>query len=212
MLKKIALTFVFSLCIIVGFSLIYIQQKKINAKERIKLLQASYSDIIGQLSIKATEFNCNNSIAMFIDFSIPSMLPRFFLVDLKNNMIISNGLVAHGQADNYTKNLDNVVFSNQPGSYCSSKGYYKTGQKYKGKWGIAYRLHGLEPSNDNALSRAVVLHAHSCVPKAETNYFICLSQGCPTLNIDYFESIQPFLDKENSPTLLYIYKNEIENK
>lgn len=148
----------------------------------------------------------NDQIAFFVDFSVPSYQARFYEVDIKNKKIIKKGLVTHGQADSYTKNFNTVKFSNTPGSYCSSPGFYSIGEKYRGQWGTAYRLRGLQSTNSNALKRAVVLHAHECVPESPTDLYICLSQGCPTLNPTFFASIQPEIDQSQRPILLYIYK------
>jgi hypothetical protein len=56
----------------------------------------------------------------------------------------SSHLVAHGRA---------------PGSNASSAGAYTTGVAYVGAHGHSIRLEGLDPSNDNALSRAIIVHS-----------------------------------------------------
>jgi hypothetical protein len=49
-------------------------------------------------------------------------------------------------------------FSNTPSSNSSSLGIYKALDEYVGNHGRSMRLEGLEPTNSNAFSRAVVLH------------------------------------------------------
>lgn len=146
----------------------------------------------------------NSRYALLIDFSVFSGNKRFVLYNLEEDKIVSSSLVAHGQGHNYLS--EKVEFSNVNGSRCSSPGRYKIGAKYDGRFGDAYKLHGLSATNSNAFSRFVVLHAHSCVPQSENSLGICRSDGCPTLNPEYFERVQAILDKEKQPVLLEIYQ------
>lgn len=146
----------------------------------------------------------NTHYALLIDFSVFSGNKRFVLYNLQEDKIVSSSLVAHGQGHNYIS--ETVEFSNVNGSRCSSPGRYKIGAKYYGQFGDAYKLHGLNTTNSNAFSRFVVLHSHSCVPQSENSLGICRSDGCPTLNPEYFERVQAVLDKEKQPVLLEIYK------
>jgi hypothetical protein len=50
------------------------------------------------------------------------------------------------------------MFSNRPGSEATSNGTYTTGDYYHGKYGLSMRVHGLDWSNSNAESRAIVIH------------------------------------------------------
>lgn len=146
----------------------------------------------------------NTHYACFIDFGVFSGNKRFVFFDLEKNKPVSEALVCHGQGPDYR--METVPFSNEPGSLCSSPGKYRIGGKYSGRFGTAYKLHGLDASNSRAFERFVVLHAHSCVPLAETRDGICRSDGCPTLNPRYFASIQPYLDRSRKPVLLWIYR------
>src|SRR3546814_15155050 len=49
-------------------------------------------------------------------------------------------------------------FSNEPNSLASSSGAFKTGEIYEGQHGRAMRLAGLDPQNNNAEMRAIVVH------------------------------------------------------
>ena len=49
-------------------------------------------------------------------------------------------------------------FSNQPGSEATSNGAYTTGETYHGKYGLSMKVRGLDWSNNNAESRAIVIH------------------------------------------------------
>jgi hypothetical protein len=157
-----------------------------------------------ELKSFAMRGNYNTRYACFIDFSVFSGRRRFVLYDLREDSIISRSLVAHGQGPDFR--TETVAFSNEPGSRCSSPGKYSIGAKYTGRFGTAYKLHGLDASNNQAFKRFVVLHGHECVPSVEVSNGICRSDGCPTLNPAYFARIQPYIDRSPKPMLLWIYR------
>src|SRR5262249_51229465 len=71
-------------------------------------------------------------------------------------------------------------FSNAFGSNCSSQGAYVTGAYYAGKHGRSMKLHGLDPSNNNAEGRAIVVHAAPYVGPdiARARGVLGRSEGC----------------------------------
>ncbi len=92
------------------------------------------------------------------DYSLPSGTPRFFLLDMVSG-VVKTFYVTHGKGsdpehDGWLKN-----FSNQGGSYASSRGAFLTRPFYEGKHGLSMRLVGLDPDNSNADPRAIVIHA-----------------------------------------------------
>lgn len=92
------------------------------------------------------------------DFSLASREPRFFLVDLLGGTATAH-LVAHGRGSDPAHLGWVERFSNEPGSAASSSGAYLTGEEYVGQHGRSRRLVGLDPTNDNAEARAIVIHA-----------------------------------------------------
>ena len=92
------------------------------------------------------------------DFARPSREPRFYLVNLLSGFV-TEYQVAHGRGSDPGHSGWLERFSNEPGSEASSRGAYVTGDIYYGKYGRSLRLTGLDPTNDNALSRAIVVHA-----------------------------------------------------
>ncbi|SFL87741.1 murein L,D-transpeptidase catalytic domain family protein [Variovorax sp. OV329] len=93
------------------------------------------------------------------DFSQPSHLPRFHLIDMQTGEIEQSFLVAHGRGSD-PRHVGRVLrFSNEVGSNASSEGAYRVGERYVGKHGRSIRLDGLDPSNSNAEVRAIVIHA-----------------------------------------------------
>lgn len=71
-------------------------------------------------------------------------------------------------------------FSNAPHSNATSAGAYRTADIYAGAHGPSIRLEGLDPTNDNALSRAIVVHAAWYVSEQMIGHSGMLgrSQGC----------------------------------
>jgi hypothetical protein len=144
----------------------------------------------------------NSNYACMVDMKIPSGNNRFFIYDLKNDSVLRAGLVTHG----YGANNHSLSFSNAPGSYCTALGKYKIGNAYHGRFGLAYKLYGLDSTNSNAINRYVVLHAHACVPVSEVApQNICMSQGCPTVAPAFLTELRTFLGKTKKPILLYIF-------
>lgn len=92
------------------------------------------------------------------DFSAPSRVPRFHLLDIVSGNSRSL-LVAHGRGSDPDHSGWVERFSNLPGSAASSQGAYLTGDIYQGKHGRSRRLVGLDPDNNNAEARAIVIHA-----------------------------------------------------
>ena len=91
------------------------------------------------------------------DFSLPSRAPRFHLVNLADGSVRSH-LVAHGRGSDPSHTGWLERFSNEPHSNATSAGAYRTGSLYVGAHGRSMRLEGLDPTNSNALSRAIVVH------------------------------------------------------
>lgn len=92
------------------------------------------------------------------DFAKASRDPRFYLVDMLSGLV-TDYQVAHGRGSDPAHSGWLERFSNDPGSEASSSGSYVTGDIYHGKYGRSLRLTGLDPTNSNALSRAIVVHA-----------------------------------------------------
>jgi L,D-transpeptidase catalytic domain len=114
-----------------------------------------------------------------VDFSLPSRAPRLHLVNLADGSVRSH-LVAHGRGSDPSRTGWLKRFSNEPGSNASSAGAYKTGDVYVGAHGRSIRLEGLDPTNSNALSRAIVVHGAWYVSAEMVGHFGMLgrSEGC----------------------------------
>ena len=92
-----------------------------------------------------------------VDFSLPSAEPRFHLVDLIGGKVDSFR-VAHGKGSDPAHSGFLNHFSNQPGSEATSNGTYTTADTYHGKYGLSMKVDGRDWTNNNANSRAIVIH------------------------------------------------------
>jgi hypothetical protein len=149
------------------------------------------------------EAQYNNAYLIIINMHIPSYKKRLFVYDIKDQKIISSAMVSHGQGSVGKNGL--LHFSNTPNSKQTSLGKYKVGVSYYGTYGFAYRLHGLDNSNNKALERNIVLHSYVDVPDDETNNeHIVLSSGCPMVSINYMQKLKKFIAADKKPMLLSI--------
>ncbi|MDV7695738.1 murein L,D-transpeptidase catalytic domain family protein [Chryseobacterium soli] len=148
--------------------------------------------------------NYNQDIAVFINFKVPSGKYRYFVYDLKNDKILQKAVVSHGSGS-VIPHSNTLKFSNIEGSYQSSLGKYEIRESYIGKFGKSYRLNGLDTTNDNAISRAIILHSYSCIPDKESEASACLSLGCPMLSQNAFNQTAKYIDQSNLPIILYAF-------
>jgi hypothetical protein len=100
----------------------------------------------------------NADVIGIADFTRPSREPRFYIVDVRSGMITEH-LCAHGRGSDPAHSGWLEMFSNDIGSEATSKGSYLTGDAYFGKYGHSLRLTGLDHTNNNAETRAIVVHS-----------------------------------------------------
>lgn len=163
--------------------------------------QSFYKALEGFNSLKNKGLIRNNILTL-IDFSLSSNVKRLWVIDLSNNIILFNTLVAHGKN---TGEEFATTFSNATSSFKSSLGLYVTGEIYTGKHGISLKLDGLDKGiNDQARTRAVVIHGADYV----SNTFIKLhkrlgrSLGCPAIPVEFTEKI---IQTIKNKSCLFIY-------
>jgi len=139
-----------------------------------------------------------------VDMSLPPGKNRFFVYDLQKDSIVKTSLVAHGSGNNGFSFTPK--FSNQKESSCTALGKYRIGKNYAGRFGLAYKLYGLDSSNSNTFRRSIVLHSYYCVPDQETYpYPICNSRGCAMVSPLFLKELQTIIDKSEEPVLLWIF-------
>ena len=158
--------------------------------------------LIGYLNIQRQHSSLNEQPRLtLIDFQLPSTEKRMWIIDLEEEKVLFNELVAHGRnsGDLYAES-----FSNEVNSLASSLGFYLTGEIYEGKYGRSLRLDGLEKGyNDRARERAVVLHGadYSSQAVVDSQGRLGRSYGCPAVP---FENKDAIVDAIDTRTVLYI--------
>lgn len=188
-----------TLSVVDGDSMLnFIDAKHKAAVDRLKQQAASIEGYA-----KANHFN--TQYCFLVDMSIPSGKKRFFIYNMKKDSIEYSSLVAHGWGSE-TPHNDQLEFSNTPNSCQTSLGKYKVGYSYKGTFGQAYKLYGLDNTNSKAFERAIVLHSLSQVPDSETYPDnICHSAGCPMVSPSFLAILGNYIKSSPTPILLWIY-------
>lgn len=142
--------------------------------------------------------------AAIADFSRPSSAPRFLLIDFEGGRTRSLR-VAHGRGSDPAHSGWLQSFSNRNGSNASSRGAYATGALYSGQHGRSQRLIGLEPTNDQAEARAIVIHGawYANDDIVSKHGVLGRSEGCFAVSES---AIGPLLDWLGEGRLLYADK------
>ena len=138
------------------------------------------------------------------DFSRPSGAPRFHLLNLADGTVRSHW-VAHGRGSDPAHTGWLERFSNEPHSYATSAGAFRTDRIYVGEHGPSMRLDGLDSTNSNAAARAIVVHGAWYVSAAiaKERGVLGRSQGCFAVAES---SIQELLATLGSGRLIYADK------
>ena len=120
----------------------------------------------------------NRDLVGIADFSRSSSTTRFHILDLRNARIESY-LVAHGRGSDPAHTGWLQRFSNLPGSEATSQGAFLTKDVYFGAHGRSRRLAGLDPENNQAEPRGIVVHGAWYVnQELAAKGAIGRSQGC----------------------------------
>lgn len=136
-----------------------------------------------------------------IDYSLPSTEKRMWVIDMQNDNTLFHTLVSHGQGSGQ---VTPTKFSNKSGSHATSLGLYKTENSYYGRNGYSLRLAGLDKGyNDNAKSRAVVIHGAPYVSeKTAKSGRLGRSWGCPAVAK---ELAKPIINTIKEGDLVFAY-------
>lgn len=142
------------------------------------------------------------NILTLVDFSLASTAKRLWVIDLDQNRVLFQTLVAHGRntGEDFAK-----AFSNKAESFQSSLGFYVTAEVYNGKHGLSLKLDGLQKGlNDKARERAVVIHGADYVSESfiKQNKRLGRSQGCPAVPVEMNDKI---INVIKDKSCLFIY-------
>jgi hypothetical protein len=114
-------------------------------------------DIAQRELMRAGDAIWKRDIVGIADFGLHSARPRFHFVNLDREEVysvpVSHGTGSDREHDGWLKQYSNVE-----GSNATSRGAYVTWEWYVGRYGTSVRLGGLDPTNDAALKRYIVMH------------------------------------------------------
>ena len=133
---------------------------------------------------------------------------RFFVINLVTMKIEQSGLVAQGRGKGVS--IYDKQYSNKSDSKCTSLGRYRISGKYKGGYGTAYKVVGLDASNSNAYKRNIVIHPMTCIPDKEGIAPACVSEGCPAVSTKFFNSLSKIIDSRKQPVLMWVFDSNLE--
>ena len=175
-------------------------QLKGERKPEFSLFEKAY---LGYIDLKLSGMlPLNKNILSIIDFRLPSIKKRFWVIDLKTKTVLYYTYVAHGENSGGKYAID---FSNTEGSHQSSLGFYKTEETYYGRNGLSLRLSGLEHGfNTNARERHVVLHGadYATEEYIQKHDVLGNSEGCPAIPMGLHI---PIINLTKEGTCLFIY-------
>lgn len=188
------------------FSVIKIDTSFMQINTKLKIAAARLKEKVAGIDDYVKANNFNTDYCFLVDMSIPSGKKRFFVYNIKLRAVEYSALVSHGSGSYLPGCNDQLVFSNMPNSNATSLGKYKIGNAYQGKYGLSYKLYGLDSTNTNAYQRAIVLHSDSYVPQTETYpRHIYESAGCPAVSPVFLKEIGKYIGTSDKPILLWIY-------
>lgn len=157
---------------------------------------------VGRLPSKGT--------LVVVDYSKPSSAKRMAVVDLRSGACKTSCRVAHGVNSGHTYATN---FSNRPGSRKSSLGLYKVAEEYRGKHGTSFRLDGLDPYNDRARERGIVVHSaeyatyDTMLRNRNDNYRLGRSAGCFAVSPSDLNRLESRFDR--GPSYVFAFSPDL---
>ena len=149
----------------------------------------------------------NENYCIFLDYGIPSGQPRLFVWSFAEGRVIYSGYAMHGPGKGSTD--ETPVFSNVPGSKCSSLGRFEMTRDRGRRNRTGFRLRGLEYSNNSAYSRGIMIHSSKWVDRNRWRKYIPLNakscQGCVTVSSRDMAYINRLVGREEGNLLLWSY-------
>ena len=149
----------------------------------------------------------NENYCLFVDYGIPSGKPRLFVWSFAEGRVVYSGYAMHGPGKGSTD--ETPVFSNVPGSHCSSVGRFEVTRQRGQRNKTGFCLKGLEYSNSSAYSRGIMIHSSKWVDRNRWRKYIPLNAqcclGCVTVSTRDMAYINRLVGKEEGNLLLWSY-------
>jgi len=155
----------------------------------------------------AKRHQMNERYALFVDYSIPSGTPRLFVWDFQKKRIVASTYVMHGPGKGST--AEKAVFSNRPGSNCSSLGRFLVTKDHGTRLKRSFRLKGMDIDNQTSYARGLMIHKSGWVDRYCWKKYIPLHsascQGCVTVSSRGMDYIWKLVNEQKRPLLLWNY-------
>jgi len=143
----------------------------------------------------------NGRFVSLIDFTAHSGQPRLYVIEVATGQV-DVVPVAHGAKSDPDDDGRAQTFSNVPNSRKSSLGSYLINEKYYGKYGASMRTDGLEPTNNMARPRAIVMHPSNYVSEGRKKQG--RSWGCPAVPYSW---ITRLIERLRDGSFMFAYSN-----
>ncbi len=164
-----------------------------------------------QKAVEAAEYcranGYNQRYVLLWDLSIHSGRRRFVVWNFAESRVEYAFVASHGSGSKRSHIPSAYArVSNEDGSHLSSIGRALVAERYVGRYGVAYRLDGLEESNSALRTRCIVLHGW----RYTTSFPIWPlptvgSWGCPVLSRRAMKILDDVLKHEKG-VILWVYK------
>ena len=166
---------------------------------------SNLKDKIEQAERYCAEHEMCQEVAVLVNLAQSSRCVRLRVVNLAQGSVLMECLVASGRGRSLKTRLWPQT-GDVPDSWLTPVGRCRVGERYEGAFGISYRLDGLDATNANVRSRAIVLHSSEDVPERQFSMLpLWCSRGCVVVSPQSMRRLDEVLSSHND-VLLWIYK------
>ena len=166
-----------------------------------------FSTRAAELYAFCQERGFNTRVALLMDLGRHSGRRRFVVWDFQQGKALHSFPASHGSgsARSHVRSAY-AECSNEDGSHLSSAGRALVAERYVGRYGVAYRLDGLDETNSALRKRCVVLHGWRYTTSFPIYPFPTVgSWGCPVLSRRAMRKVDEILQREER-VVLWLYK------
>ncbi|MBQ8543746.1 MAG: murein L,D-transpeptidase catalytic domain family protein [Alistipes sp.] len=170
-------------------------------------ISKDFSTRAAELYAFCQEGGYNTRVALLMDLGCHSGRRRFVVWDFQQGRALYSFPVSHGSgsARSHVRSAY-AKCSNEDGSHLSSAGRALVAERYVGRYGVAYRLDGLDETNSALRKRCVVLHGWRYTTSFPIYPFPTVgSWGCPVLSRRAMRKVDEILQREQR-VVLWMYK------
>ncbi len=170
-------------------------------------ISKDFSSRAAELYAFCQERGYNTRVALMMDLGRHSGRRRFVVWDFQQGRALHSFPASHGSgsARSHVRSAY-AECSNEDGSHLSSAGRALVAERYVGRYGVAYRLDGLDETNSALRKRCVVLHGWRYTTSFPIYPFPTVgSWGCPVLSLRAMKKLDEILQREQR-VVLWMYK------